>query len=144
MENQQLPSAETAAKSIAAAPVNETVRDASSLKTGEVVQQGDIYVTPIDSTHPRGENIGTMQVAVGDSIGSRHIAVGNKVTVFKGEKLPSFFDDHDLNAEMQGPVVVSDGPWMLTHPEHADVSFGAGEFQVCNQVDMKTRERVRD
>lgn len=109
------------------------------------VHQGDVYLHRVADDHPRGDKLGTRQVAVGTTVGSRHIVEGD-VEVFAGKKLPpgvkvpSWTTERDL----LGPVVVAKEAFTLTHPEHAHHRLPAGTYQVTYQADYTTRSRVQD
>ena len=137
-------------------------------KVGEAGRQGDIYVFPINGRPPAWSVQVSLhtQVALGDNIGSRHIATG-RVRVYwpeskvealkqmpinrKGDKLKNkrakaWCDGiNDLTRQnLIGPVVESDEPWVLTHPEHAHHRFPAGIYLVTYQLDWRTHRAVRD
>ena len=110
-----------------------------------VLQQGDVYLHCVESTHPRGKETGQRQVAVGSTVGARHVATG-PVRVFEGRQLPACVNPAlDVpDAEYLGPVVVADDEWTLEHPEHAAHTCPAGTWQVTYQVDPVERRRVLD
>lgn len=118
------------------------------LEVGRAIHQGDVYVFAVAGSHPRGDRLGTRQVAVGTTIGSRHVADGDGVEVFAAvagaaDKLLPLFDA-DQRAACLGPVVVARDTWTLTHPEHAHHVMPAGTFQVVYQWDEATRRNVAD
>lgn len=121
-------------------------RNIKSMSPGQGVRQGDVYLFFMDANHPRGKEIGkgSVQVAVGNSTGSRHIATGTGIKVYEGREVPSFYTGLRDTDDCLGPVVESESAWTLTHPEHADIEFPAGTYQVTYQLDARTQRRVAD
>ena len=116
-----------------------------SLSVGQVAHQGDVYLMRVKANHPRGDELGTRQVAIGTTVGSRHIMVG-PVRVYRGKKLPKCVDQ---NQARLGPVVVvehGEEDAILTHPEHAHhcLPRARGTYQVIYQLDMRTMRAVQD
>jgi hypothetical protein len=114
-------------------------------RIGEVLMQGDVFLTRVPKSWPRGKLLGTRQIAVGTNVGSRHIVEGD-VKVYEGMKLP---DDFKLPEgaqieDMLGPVVEAGSETILTHPEHAHHALAEGCYQVTYQWDAQTMARVRD
>jgi hypothetical protein len=122
---------------------------------GAATRQGDVYCHPIKSRPAAWsvENAGnSRQVATGQTVGSRHMAEG-PVKIYWPEKAtdaaamcPVRMDklDRSLIPEALGPVIVAEGPWTLTHPEHAHHAFPAGTYLVTYQIDLRTLRRVVD
>ena len=126
---------------------NETraCRRAEAGKT--VLHQGDVYLHAVPRTHDHGDALGTRQVAVGTTIGARHVAAGEAVTVYAGKKYPDYFRPPiDAGNELLGPLIIADGPWTLTHPEHAhhEIHDTSVAWQVTYQYDRTTRRAVND
>lgn len=111
-----------------------------------VVHQGDVYLHRVPDDHPRGKKLGTRQVAVGTSVGSRHVAEGKGVSVFAGQRLPSWVTEPAWcqPGAILGPVIVATEPFVLTHPEHAHHQCPAGVWQTTYQADFATQQRVAD
>lgn len=122
------------------------VRNTRRIEIGSAVHQGDVYVHRVPEGHPRGERLGTTQVAVGSGIGSRHCAEGEGVAVYEGKKYPEGFKVPQGLTEnaLLGRVVEAPGPWTLTHPEHAHHNLPPGTYQVTYQADLATMARVVD
>lgn len=114
-------------------------------KIGEVLHQGDVYLTRVPKTWPRGDLLGTRQIAVGTNVGSRHVVEGD-VKVYAGKRLPDGFNlpDGAQISDLLGPVVEAGSETILTHPEHAHHALAEGDYQVTYQWDMTTMRRVRD
>lgn len=116
----------------------EDVRFIKSMKVGQIVRQGDIYIHKVDDTHPHGGRCGR-QLAQGSSKGSRHIAE-SPAECFTGTQKPTTCED----AVFLGPLVKSPHRFLISHPEHADISLSGGCYQITHQMDVRTQARVRD
>lgn len=109
-------------------------RFAKKMKLGEVAQQGDLYLTVVD-TVPEGAITGDRQLAPGTSQGSRHFVEGNvEIYPYTG------------NDPLTGPLVVAKERIAITHPEHANLSLPALTYRVTYQRDFAAEEiqRVMD
>jgi len=138
--------AEIAVQKIETAIPDADVRVCRRIEPGQVLHQGDVYLTRVADGWPRGERLGTQQVAVGSTVGARHVAEGEAVEVYAGVKLPkALVCAEDVPEEAYlGPVVVAPEGFTLTHPEHADHVCPAGVYQVTYQVDPVAQRRVQD
>ena len=92
--------------------------NAADLKLGNVVRQGDIYLTLI-SDLPEGKASIDMQLAPGESQGSRHILKGDVSIV----EVKSF---KNVNAALIGPAFKCNSAVEVTHPEHGNVILPEG------------------
>jgi hypothetical protein len=141
---------ETQIEAISTQAPAPALRDARRLSLHQVAHQGDVYLHRVSEDHPRGAELGTKQVAIGDTKGSRHVVVG-PVQVFAGLLLPPRFvapdwlDGAAPEDIFLGPVVVvaAGEEAVLTHPEHAHHNL-CGTYQVTYQADARARARVRD
>lgn len=124
-------------KAAAALDTTET-RECGNMKIGQVARQGDIYIHRVVANHPRGAAVGP-KLAMGDLMNARHIAEA-PAECFAGVKAP----DYCTAGTFLGPVIVSDKPFTVAHPEHAHIALGAGCYQVTHQMDARTLERVKD
>lgn len=115
------------------------VREVESMKIGDVVRQGDIYITRVAKNHKHGGLTENRQLAMGNSKGSRHMADEN-FTIFKGTTLPAGF----MDGTFLGPFIETEVRANIMHPEHSWVSLPAGCYQITHQTDLKTRQRVLD
>lgn len=122
------------------------VRTARRIEIGHAIHQGDVYLHRVADDHPRGKELGSRQVAVGTTVGSRHVVEGDGVKVFAGQKLPPGVEEPAWvqQGSILGPVVVAEGPFNLTHPEHAHHALPKGTYQVTYQADFATQQRVLD
>lgn len=109
-----------------------------SMKIGEFVRQGDVYITRIECI-TGSKKIFNPQLAPGTTKGSRHtVEVGGGVNLFKG------YVGKDIPDAVKGPQVQSDKEFKVSHPEHVDCILPAGDYQVTYQLDWSRQERVRD
>lgn len=126
------------------------VRICRRIPIGRAIHQGDVYLHRVPDNWPRGRELGTRQVAVGQTQGARHIVEGGGVRVFAGEKLPDSFrapawlGTFDPKRIFLGPVVAADEPITLAHPEHAHHKLPAGVYQVTYQGDPRMMARGSD
>lgn len=97
------------------------------------IRQGDVLVVLAPDSVKSGKPRGTNQVAIGTTTGSHHVATG-AVTVLERVQ-PGVLD---------GPIVEASERWVLTHPEHAHVSFPPGRYAAHYQRDLDTERAVQD
>ena len=135
-----------AIRKIEAHAAEAETRTCRRMEVGQAHHQGDVYLHRVSDGWPRGEKLGTRQVAVGSTVGARHVAEGDGVEVFAGVKLPDSVKPYDGVPESAylGPVVVAPEGFTLTHPEHAHHVCPAGVYQVTYQVDPVAQRRVLD
>lgn len=119
-------------------------RIARRMDIGDAIHQGDVYIHRVADDYPHGKELGTRQVAVGTTIGSRHIAEGNVSVYAKAQPFPMPSMDERCWDACTGPVIVAQGTWTLTHPEHAHHRLPAGCYVVTYQLDERTRRAVED
>jgi hypothetical protein len=135
-----------------AAKSRQEKRIIKSIKTGQMIRQGDIYLIAIDRTkatkvfgtvevNPKNftsevkSNATHHQLVPGSTMGSRHMVTRDEVTLFVNPTNES---------SLVGPVIHADKPFSLEHPEHAHFELPAGDYLVCYQLNDKTKQRVRD
>jgi hypothetical protein len=105
---------------------------------GDVVRQGDIYLTCLESL-PKGKETQERQLAPGTTQGSRHVLDGDceivTVNTFKS-----------FNPVLIGPAFKCVGNVEVTHPEHKNVILPQGTcWQVTyQQVHAEEVRRVQD
>lgn len=114
------------------------VRIVDEIEIGQAIRQGDIYVHCVSSDHPHGDKLNTSQLAEGNSKGSRHIAESPSVT-YQGTIAPP-----TCSTTLIGPLIKSDKPFWISHPEHANFYLPPGTYQVTHQLDARTLKRVKD
>lgn len=123
---------------ISSSKVHDT-REIKEMEIGQVVRQGDIYITKVPSNHKKGPLKESHQLATGTSKGSRHEADRNFL-VYEGVKIPSGFEE----GTFLGPCIVTSKGGTITHPEHAWCKLPKGTYQITHQTDLRTRQRARD
>lgn len=131
------------------------IRDGRGMQIGQGGRQGDIYVYRVPEDWPRGKQLETKQLAIGNTQGSRHIAAGH-VDTFEGVKAPEFIKAVTVDGQRVpmplGPCIVvkkekatrKKGKSTVSHPEHAHFLLDPGTYQVVHQIDARTLERVKD
>lgn len=113
----------------------DDLRMVRTMEPGQIVRQGDVYVTCIEKPEKLGEVWGSPQVAEGQTKGSRHIMEGDfKLYAPNGP------------GPLTGPTLEVKARATLTHPEHCDVSLPSGFYAITYQRDFAAEElaRVRD
>ena len=122
-----------------------------SMKAGQMVRQGDIYlinVTGLKQTKvfqnvevkfdgfitKLANDKNGHQLVPGSTMGSRHI-VDNTVSVHVNPTNPS---------SLVGPLITAKDAFTVSHPEHAHFELPAGDYLVCYQLNAKTQQRVKD
>lgn len=121
-------------------------RVVKSIKPGQVVRQGDIYLVRLnDEDFGKARESLTpwnagQQLAEGTSVGSRHVAL-KPAKAYSGYSGPIPGTSGNL---LRGPVVDAPARFTITHPEHAHVELPKGKYGVLYQVDTSTRQRVAD
>jgi len=121
---------------------DQTPRIIEQIEVGQVVRQGDIYLHAVTNNYPRGAiRTGEVarQLALGSNMNARHVAESPAV-VYEGTALPEWC----AAGTFMGPLVESDAPFTVSHPEHAAICLPRGTYQVTHQMDARTLERVRD
>jgi hypothetical protein len=143
------------------APAISEPRFINSIKVGEAIRQGDIYVMRLD---PEAENFikqpqrdnqtngfkdlqvkinpkdyitpGQNQLVPGFTMGSRHmVEQTDKVKVLINPTTTS---------PIVGPVIVAKDRFTITHPQHAHFSLPEGCYGVFYQINGQTLNRVKD
>lgn len=130
----------TAAKALEASAQeaidNGAAVDCGHLNVGEGFAQGDVAMVLLAAV-PTGATPTTRpdngQVAPGTSKGSRHLIEDVDA---------KFFTVNDGNP-LSDLVVSCERSFVLSHPEHANVTFDPGTYRVVHQQN-EARERVRD
>lgn len=132
----------TLIEGIAATP-DATERDATDLKIGEGIRQGDIYVIRVDGRRLAKRKVQALterNLAQNTGTGHGHIAEGNLLTYPSLEgPIPGVKPD-----ALRGLSIRANEEWLLKHDEHCSFKLPAGYFQVLFQLDWETRKRVED
>ena len=125
-------------------PLGETRIIPESMAISAWARQGDVYLTRIENFDRTGfEKTANRQIAEGSTKGSRH-TVDETVTVWKNKTENKTPAHNGVGFLSLGPVIESKDRFHLSHPEHADLSFPGGCYQVSFQTDGQTMARVLD
>jgi len=94
------------------------------MSPGDVVRQGDLYITCLESEQQGGRPAGTRQLAQGPTRGAKHVVVGDCDVLWVPheeavEGLRRVVPGADKH-QFVGPVIRARGPVTITHPEHGD------------------------
>jgi hypothetical protein len=97
----------------------------------DILWQGDVGVVLLSDAafkamgpmHTVGGGESHIQIAVGSGIGARHLVLTSEVRVLTPPNA----------GVLDGPIVVADNPWTMTHPEHQDVTFPPGQYAIHYQ-----------
>lgn len=117
---------------------HDNTRVVKTMKEGQVIRQGDVYIKKVSSI-PSDYNIPTleMQIAKGDTKGARHIIEETEnLRIFK--KISA--------SPLEGPAITSKENICITHPEHTDFIIPAGNYICTYQQNFAVAEikAVRD
>lgn len=154
MQTKTRPRKATGRKAKPEAIINDEPKLLEGFSTGDVSHQGDIMIVGIaalpKSAKPRKER----QLADGNTQGSRHVLARGEVFDCSPDEVVAAIRKANgcaVEAQYIGPVFVSPASPTandLTHPEHGDQGFPAG--QVCavvyqRNLDAEQRaQRARD
>lgn len=144
---QKTEAALAAVVSAAGAAVRRTIEVPDSVPVGTVVRQGDVLYVRVDVGWPHGEATGR-QVVTGETLGSRHTAEA-PAKCYVGKKAPEVRSASRGLVELEadaflGAYVESAERFECPHPEHGHFSLPAGGWQVVQQMDERTRQRMAD
>lgn len=110
-----------------------------SMKVGQSIRQGDVYLTRIAKIPKEHTKVSTNpQIVEGSTQGSRHLLRESDMKHIKVLFNPS------NNTPTLGPVIEATERFQLTHPEHAHFDMPAGIYSVTYQMNWADKERVRD
>lgn len=104
---------------------NDEHQVAGSMSPGDAWAQGDILIVALDKVPNKSALVKqpVSQLAPGNTQGSRHCLDSLEgVQVWEQKETP-----------LDGPVIVSDREFTVTHPEHGDVTFQPGIYAVVYQ-----------
>ena len=122
---------------------DQEVRDATALKIGDGVRQGDVYLARIKARNVTSKAMGAQLVA-GTTRGSRHVLDGDFETFAGSADLLPEWVDRDTALVALFFRVGADGA-RLTHPEHAHVTFAPNTtWGTWQQMDPRSLQRVQD
>jgi hypothetical protein len=102
---------------------NDATEKVETMSVGDVVRQGDIYITRIASLPKSAKLIKDQQLAPGTTQGSRHTLNGGKLFKCDANEVSAMISAANSKAnvpiELVGPVFVPDADVTIKHPEHA-------------------------
>lgn len=105
---------------------------------GDVVRQGDLYLTCLDCQPVKASAFAGRQLAPGTSQGSRHVVEGLCELYTPAESSALDAIHHVVPAtkghrQFLGPVIHAREPITITHPEHGHRTLPAGTYLVTYQ-----------
>ena len=135
-----------------AAKPRQEKRVIKSIKPGQMIRQGDIYLINVSGlesirvfgatdvkrssfTAQEKSNKTYLQLVPGSTMGSRHQIKNSEISLFLNPTNES---------SLVGPLIVAENEFDLVHPEHAHFTLPSGEYLVCYQLNDKTKQRVKD
>lgn len=92
-----------------------------AMSPGDAYAQGDVLIVYVGESIPKGwvKDKQVSQLAPGNTQGSRHIISDmSGITIYKQPNANT----------LDGPGLVAEKDWTLTHPEHGDRTFGPGVY----------------
>lgn len=104
---------------------NDELQRVETCSVGDAWAQGDVLLVCLEAVPQGAERVKTeRQLAPGTSQGSRHLldALGGIVMY----RLPN-------PTPLDGPVIEAERRFVVTHPEHGDISLPAGVWGVVYQ-----------
>jgi hypothetical protein len=121
----------------------------ATLSPGDVVRQGDLYITCLEGEPPGGRPAGTRQLAPGTTRGARHVVEGDCDVLEVPDAaaitaLRRVIPRADAG-QFVGPLIRARGPVTITHPEHGDRTLpGDACYLVTYQRSWNAEERSRE
>ncbi len=118
-----------------------------SLKQGDILIYGSKskYYLAVKNTITKGEPTTNMNLQNGVAITGDHKVVplkGANLTIENAMFVP--LDNVTRGRKYQCKLIKSDKPFALTHQEHGNMTFPAGEYMSFVALDPKTQQRVID
>ncbi len=114
---------------------NDETQTVGTVSAGDVIRQGDLYLVALGPTPVIGETTPTneRQLAPGTTQGSRHTIDGPaKIGRAADPRVVATLVNRMVRGaavepELVGPIVQTEGPCTLAHPEHGNFVLPAGE-----------------
>lgn len=120
---------------------DQTLRVIKTMKVGQAVRQGDIYLVKVQKELTKQNYpLNVRQLVPGNTLGSRHCAEA-PAQLFESDNTPI---PGIAATALRGPIVVSPDQFTVSHPDHAHVSLPGGTYQVLFQLDFLMQQRVQD
>jgi len=137
---------------------SKMLRDARLLKGKTwAIRQGDLSIVRVGDFKPAkkgskpwgGSPLSKNQLVNDSSEGSKHSVaqLGKtplKVTILDTSHAGEYPCSLIADQRIDGPVILADSEWALTHGDHAHYAFPAGNYRVIHQLDASTMQAVRD
>jgi hypothetical protein len=119
----------------------------ATMSPGDVIRQGDLYITCLAGEPPGGVPAGTRQLAPGRTRGARHVVEGDcdvmRVPDAQAEAALRLVVPGADVRQFPGPIIRARGPVTITHPEHGDRTLPGGEcYLVTYQRSWNAAERA--
>jgi hypothetical protein len=119
----------------------------ATMSPGDVVRQGDLYITCLDGEPQGGQPAGTRQLAQGLTRGAKHVVEGDcdvlHVPDVEAVSLLRRVVPGADKRQFVGPVIRARGPVTITHPEHGDRTLPGDACYLVTYQRTWTEERVR-
>ena len=118
-----------------------------SLKQGDILIYGteSKYYLAVKDTISNKQPASSMNLQNGEAITGAHRVVpikGAKLTIENAMFTP--LDNITRGRKYQCKLIKSDKPFALTHQEHGNMTFPAGEYMAFTALDPRTQQRVID
>lgn len=126
----------------AASPLGD-MRIVDTIDFGQFARQGDIYIRRIAEPSDGWVETENRQLAPGSTQGSRH-TVSDSVRVLVAPTTAMKRRQTDRGLAFEGPQLVSEDRFTVSHPEHADISLPGGCYEVLYQSDFQSQQRAKD
>jgi hypothetical protein len=117
------------------------------MSPGDVIRQGDIYVTCLESEPPGGRPVESRRLAQGTTQGASHYVVGDcdvlQVPPDEAAKALRHVVPGANQQQFVGPVIRAHGPVMIAHPEHGNRTLPGNTCYLVTYQRVWQEERVR-
>ena len=119
----------------------------ATMSPGDVLRQGDLYITCLDSEPKGGRPAGTRQLAQGATRGAKHVVVGdcdvlNVPNAHGVAALRRVVPGADAQ-QFIGSVIRARGPVTITHPEHGDRTLPGNACYLVTYQRIWLEQKVR-
>ena len=127
--------------------VSDSMAETRSLKQGDILIHGtkSKFYNQVKDTIKLGDETDNRNLQDGIAITGDHKIIpvkGAKLTIRNAMFVP--LDNVTRGRRYQCKIIKSDKPFALTHQEHGNMTFPAGEYMSFTALDPKTQQRVID
>ena len=127
--------------------VSDKDAETRSLKQGDILIHGvkSPYYLAVKNTITKGELTENRNLQTGEAITGDHKVVplkGANLTIENARFTP--LDNVTRGRSYNCKIIKSDKPFALTHQEHGNMTFPAGEYMSFVALDPRTQQRVID